>query len=164
VFAAVTFSIGVVVTFLPLADPSGRTALVAVALFLQALLALVSRWVTGRYGDRRGYGRLLAPAVVVTGLGVGTLVWYDHPVAVLAGMVAFGIGYGAAQTVTLSLMFSRARPHEHGKVSAIWNLAYDAGMGLGAVGFGLVVGGTGYAWAFGLTALVLAAVLPLTRS
>lgn len=160
VFAAVTFSIGVVVTFLPLAV-AGRTTLVAVGLFVQALLAMVTRWVAGWLGDRRGYEQLLVPSLLLTGVGVAALIWYQHPVAVIAGMVAYGLGYGAAQTVTLSLMFKTS--HDHGKVSAIWNLAYDAGMGLGAVGFGFVVGGTGYALAFGLTAFLLAAVLPLTK-
>jgi predicted MFS family arabinose efflux permease len=41
----------------------------------------------------------------------------------------------------------------------LWNLAFDAGFGLGAVGFGLVVGPVGYAAGFALTAAVLFAVL-----
>jgi hypothetical protein len=36
--------------------------------------------------------------------------------AMIAGMVAFGIGYGAAQTVTLSIMFQRANRGEHGRL------------------------------------------------
>jgi predicted MFS family arabinose efflux permease len=70
-------------------------------------------------------------------------------------MLVFGAGFGAAQTATLALMLERVPASEYARVSALWNVAYDAGWGAGAVGFGLVVGTTGYAAAFGLTALVL---------
>jgi predicted MFS family arabinose efflux permease len=40
-------------------------------------------------------------------------------------------------------------------VSAVWNLAYDAGMGIGAAGFGLLAAHTGYPAAFVLTAIML---------
>ena len=47
-------------------------------------------------------------------------------------------------------------------MSAIWNLAYDAGIGAGAFGFGVVAARTGYPAAFAATAvLVLAALVPL---
>jgi predicted MFS family arabinose efflux permease len=46
-------------------------------------------------------------------------------------------------------------------VSGLWNLAYDAGWGLGAVAFGLVADSTGYPAGFALTSvLVLTALVP----
>jgi hypothetical protein len=48
--------------------------------------------------------------------------------------------------------------------SALWNLAYDAGMGLGAAGFGAVAAQTGYPASFTLTGvLMLAALAPALR-
>jgi len=78
---------------------------------------------------------------------------------VIAGMGLFGAGFGVAQNATLAVMFERVPQSEFGRVSALWNLAYDGGMGTGAVGFGLLVGGAGYPAAFGLTAAILAAAL-----
>jgi predicted MFS family arabinose efflux permease len=76
-------------------------------------------------------------------------------------MLIFGLGFGTAQSATLNLMFSRVPASGYGTASALWNLAYDTGVGLGAAGFGLVAAQTGYAAAFGLTGvLVLAALLP----
>jgi MFS family permease len=159
VFGAVTLAAGVVLTFLPVAVPAEQTRLVAAALFVQAVLAPAARWAAGRYGDRRGYRGLLIPSVVLTAMGVAALASYRSPVAVLAGMVAFGIGYGAAQSITLAMMFARAGHGEHGRVSALWNLVFDLGMAVGATVFGLVAGATGYAAAFVATALVVAGVL-----
>jgi len=156
VFAVAALAAGVVVTFLPLAVSPARGRLVAGALLVQALLAPVSRWLAGWYGDRRGHRRLLVPALLLTATGVAALSRFDSAAAVLAGMVAVGIGFGAAQSVTLGVMFDQAGPGAHGRISALWNLAYDLGMGGGALAFGLLVStGITYPTAFTLTAILL---------
>ena len=84
--------------------------------------------------------------------------------AVLAGVALVGAGFGVAQNATLTLMYSRVPESGYGTVSALWNIAYDGGMGLGAVGFGAVAAHTGYPAAFTLTAAaMLAAVTPAWR-
>src|SRR3712207_8970891 len=45
----------------------------------------------------------------------------------------FRSGFGLLQNATLSLMYSRATQHDYGTVSALWNGAYDLGMGPGAL-------------------------------
>ncbi|HZO64394.1 MAG TPA: MFS transporter [Kribbellaceae bacterium] len=163
VFGMVALAGGIVATFLPLAATDGNGSLVTVALLVQAAGAPLARWWAGRYGDRHGHRRLLVPSVLVTAVGAASLVWLDNPVAVVGGMVLFGVGFGAAQNVTLSVMFERVPESQYGRVSALWSIAYDAGWGVGAVAFGAVVGSTGYATAFGLTALVLFAALAPAR-
>jgi predicted MFS family arabinose efflux permease len=49
-------------------------------------------------------------------------------------------------------MLERVAPAEYGTVSAVWNVAYDSGWGLGAAGFGVLAGATGYPMAFVATA------------
>jgi predicted MFS family arabinose efflux permease len=78
---------------------------------------------------------------------------------VLAGAVLFGAGFGVAQNASLTLMYSRVAEPGYSMVSAVWNLAYDAGMGLGAAGFGLLAASTGYPAAFVATAVLFPAVL-----
>ncbi|MGW3348177.1 MFS transporter [Nonomuraea rubra] len=157
VFAAVTTATGVLVTFLPLA---GSPELASVALLVQSLATPAARWWAGRHGDRHGSAGLLVPGVLATAAGVALQVWAGSPVAVVAGMALFGAGFGVLQNATLALMFERGGA---ARVSALWNLAYDAGMGAGAMGFGLVLGHTGYAAGFGLVALLVLATLPLAR-
>jgi predicted MFS family arabinose efflux permease len=160
VFFATAMAAGVVVTFLPLALPGASGGLAAFALLAQAA-ATLARWWAGRYGDRRGPAVLLAPAVLAAGIGVLALVAIASPAAAVAGMLLFGAGFGVAQNATISLMFERVPPSGYGTVSALWNMAYDAGLGVGAAGFGVIAVQTGYPWAFALTAaLVLAALLP----
>jgi predicted MFS family arabinose efflux permease len=152
------------VTFLPLAVTGGPQNLAALGLFVQAVASTTSRWWAGRYGDRHGPAVLLVPGVVATAAGVLALVLIDSPVAVVAGMVVFGSGFGVTQNASMTLMLNRVSPSGYGTVSAIWNLAFDAGIGAGALGFGVLAAQTGYPAAFAVTALlVLVALVPLWR-
>jgi predicted MFS family arabinose efflux permease len=126
---------------------------------VQAVTATLARWAAGRFGDRRGNAGLLPPAVLAAAIGMAGLIWTANPLALVVGMALFGIGFGIAQNATLTLMFERAPSSRYGTVSTMWNLAYDAGIGIGAVGFGAVAELTGYSTAFALTsALVFAAL------
>jgi hypothetical protein len=45
---------------------------------------------------------------------------------------AHRMGFGVTQNATQTLMYDRVAESGYGAVSAVWNLAYDGGMGLGA--------------------------------
>ncbi|MFI2608491.1 MFS transporter [Kitasatospora sp. NPDC018619] len=161
VFGATALAAGVLVTFLPLAVPSATA--VAVALLVQPAAATATRWLAGRHGDRRGSAGLVVPGLLVSVAGVLLLASTGSPAAVVAGAVVFGAGFGATQNATLSLMYARVPPTGYGTVTALWNVAFDGGMGVGAVAFGAVAGRTGYPWAFVLTAAVMLAALVPAR-
>ena len=156
IFAAGTVAAGVLDSFLPLAKgmPSGT---VSAALLVQAIAATLSRWQAGRRGDRYGHARLLIPALVLAALGMTTLLWLAAPVAIFAGMVLFGAGFGVLENATFALLIEQ---QPEARASALWNLAYDAGYGLGPAAFGLFSARTGYPAAFALTGALVLAVLP----
>jgi MFS family permease len=163
VFAAVTVAAGISVTFMPLA--AHNHAVVAVALLIQSVTAPLARWLAGRLGDRIGPVKLLAPALLLAAIGAASLIFIGSPAAVVSGAAFFGIGFGAAQNLTLATMYDRAPKTRYGQVSAVWNLAYDGGWGLGAILFGFVVAGTGFPLAFGLTAAIVAlAIIPAAKA
>ena len=163
IFAASTVAAGVVVSFLPLATGLSRNV-AAAGLFAQALTGMAGRWWAGRLGDRLGHARLLPPALVIAAAGMAGLFWLASPVAVIAGMGLFGLGFGVLQNATFALMINRMPESGFGAASAIWNLAYDAGYGAGPAAFGVFVGVTGYPIAFAFSALLMVVALPLTRS
>jgi MFS family permease len=161
VFAVTAVGAGIVATFLPLAMAPGHSGVVAAALFIQPAAATAFRWLAGRRSDRRGAAGLVVPGLTASAAGILIIALIGVPAAVVAGAAVFGAGFGITQSATLTLMYSRVPASGYATVSALWNVAYDAGMGIGAVGFGAVAGLTGYAWAFALTALLmLTALLP----
>ena len=155
IFAAGTIAAGVLDSFLPLARVPSDT--VSAALLVQAIIATLSRWQAGRHGDRYGHARLLIPALVLAALGMTSLLWLPAPVAIFAGMVLFGAGFGVIENTTLALLIEQ---QPEARASALWNLAYDAGYGLGPAAFGLFSAHTGYPVAFALTGALVLAVLP----
>ena len=160
-FMATTMAAGIVVTFLPLAVTQASGNVAALGLLAQSAVATGARWWAGRHGDRHGSARLIIPGVVASAAGMLALVLTDSPVAVVGGMLIFGAGFGVTQNATLSLMFDRVARSEYGMVSALWNAAYDTGLGLGAISFGLLATQTGYSAGFAFAAaLVLVALVP----
>ncbi|MFD8817979.1 MFS transporter, partial [Streptomyces sp. NPDC059627] len=118
----------------------------------------------GRQGARLGFARLVLPGLLLSAAGVLITAATGDPVAVIGGSALFGAGFGIAQNATLALMYARVPASSYGTVSALWNLAYDGGMGVGAAGFGVLAGLTGYPWAFAVTAvLMLGALVPAVR-
>ena len=163
-FAASTMAAGVLVTFLPLATPGGSAAVAAAALFAQPAASTLSRLAAGRIGDRHGHARLLGPGVLLSAAGMAAIAATGSPSLVIGGAAVFGAGFGLLQNATLALMYTRTDRTGYSAVSAIWNAAYDAGMGAGAIGMGLITGHVGYPATFLLTAvLVLPALIPARR-
>jgi predicted MFS family arabinose efflux permease len=155
VFSLSTFAAGILVTYLALAVPEDSRYVASIGLFVQAICTTLARWGAGRLGDRFGSQRLLAPSMLAAAIGLFCIVGTGNTFAVLAGMALFGCGLGGAQNASLTVMFERAHKDRFAQVSVIWNLAYDAGMGIGAVGFGLVSGLTGYPWGFAIVGMIL---------
>ena len=81
----------------------------------------------------------------------------------VGGSALFGIGFGLLQNATLVLMMGRVSQSEYGLGSTLWNVAFDAGTGLGAFLFGFVIAAFGYSWAFYLCAGLVASALVLVR-
>jgi sugar phosphate permease len=128
---------------------------VAALSFVRPAVSTAARWFAGRIGDRRGEARLVLPALLASATGVLAMALTGSAVAVLGGVALFGAGFGVAQNATLSLMYARVPVSGYGTVSALWNLAYDGGMGIGAVGHGAAAARTCYPAAFALTAAVM---------
>jgi MFS family permease len=157
IFAAATIAAGVLDSFLPLTKgiPSNLSS---AALLVQAITATLSRWQAGKHGDRYGHVRLLIPALGVAALGMVTMLLLGSPVMIFIGMVLFGAGFGVIENATFAQLIEQL---PEAKASALWNFAYDAGYGAGPAAFGLICARTGYPAAFGLTGVLILAVVPL---
>jgi MFS family permease len=156
-FGATAVAGGVVTAFLPLAV----VGVAPVALLVQAAAATVTRWWAGRQADRHGAARLLLPAVVIAAAGMLAMALTGLTAVVLLGALVFGAGFGVAQNASMAMMFDAVPRSGYGTASALWNMAYDGGYGLGAAGCGIVAAQTGFPIAFALTAVVVGiAVVP----
>jgi predicted MFS family arabinose efflux permease len=162
VFAATTTATGVIVTFLPLAATSGSGVFSAAgALLVLGVASAAARWWAGRFGDSRDPRLLLPPGLLAAALGMVALPFGGT--LLVCGAALFGLGFGLLQNTTLILMMRRVSEDEYGLGSTLWNVAFDAGTGLGAFLFGFVIAVFGYSWAFCLCAGLVASTLVLVR-
>jgi predicted MFS family arabinose efflux permease len=163
VLLTITLAGGGVTTYLPIERPNGYLATLVLVLF--GWTAAVGRWRVGRLADRTGT-RLLLPGTVALGFaGLTALaagLWREVDVLLLTGAAVFGTAYGAVQNLTLMAAFARAGRDGASAVSAVWNAAFDTGIGTGAVVVGaLAATGMGVPMALGACAGVIAGCLPL---
>jgi predicted MFS family arabinose efflux permease len=159
IFTATTMAAGVVLTFLPLAAPGSGLFSAVGGLLIFGATTTVARWWAGRFGDRRDPHLLLAPGLLACALGMICLPTGGP--ALLVGAALFGTGFGLLQNATLILTMKRVSDSEHAMGSTLWNIAFDAGTGLGAFLFGFIIPLTGFFWAFVLSAGLVASSLVL---
>lgn len=156
-------ALGGLTSFLPLALADGAVA--ATALFVLAGASIIGRWGAGWLSDRIGVGRLLVPSVLACAAGVGGIAlavggsWSGAALATGAAAV-YGFGFGALQNDTLVVMFARAEPGGSGTASTAWNMAFDAGTGVGAVLTGVVAAALTISGAFVVAAVVILVAVP----
>lgn len=142
--------IGATVTFLPLAHREIGTGTIMLALLLQGLGSAVARWASGRPVDRHGPQGAMTVGLALAVCAILALA-YEGSVAVLAGMTLSGIAFGIVQTASLAQLLDRTPAGQADGASALWNAAYDAGLGLGGFVLGALAATSGYAAAFAIT-------------
>ncbi|MHA6801018.1 MFS transporter [Bounagaea algeriensis] len=157
VMTVVATTAGGLLAFVPMAV-GGSVAPVSLAAFGAAMM--LGRWAAGHIGDRFGTRRAQVPSILVAAVGLALFAAGSAGAASWAvlGAGVFGAGFGAVQNITLVLMFERA---QSGAASAVWNIAYDAGNGLGSVGFGALLSAVSYPSAFGLAAAAVVLCAPV---
>lgn len=136
----VTIAGGALITFVPQASSNAATTIVG--LLLLTGLAALTRWRIGHLADRIGARRLLWPFVLSTAIGLvlaaAGVSGPGREWLLLGGMALAGIGYGALQNLTLAVSFDAVARRDQVVASAVWNIGFDAGTGIGAVAVGAI--------------------------
>ncbi len=162
---AVTLAGGALITFT--AQMSSSSTLTVVALLLFSVTAALSRWRVGALADRSGPQRFVWPLVVLSAVAMVVIAWSVRDrgatvaVALLVGMAAVGVCYGGLQNLTMLITFASVTRRHFSQASAVWNVGFDAGTGLGSVVVGLVAAGSSFSTAMLVVAGTCLATLPL---
>ncbi|WP_336296538.1 MFS transporter [Corynebacterium pygosceleis] len=159
--ATIAMGYGAISSFLPAAvkdlDPASGAVVGGLVLAVVGGSQMLSRYGAGIIADRRGEaGRLVVPSLVsgVAGLALATLVLALglNPWLLLISALLFGAGFGAVQNEALLMMFARLPRSKVTEASAMWNIAFDSGTGLGSVVLGVVAARAAYSGSFGTAA------------
>lgn len=170
---SLSMTFGAVSSFLPAAvielDPGLGAALAGIILSITGGSSMVFRYMSGVIADRRGVpGTTMIPAQIIGFLGVvlitvtifqGWSVWL-----LIIGAVMFGGAFGMVQNEALLSMFFRLPRTRVSEASAIWNIAFDSGTGIGSFLLGIVAASLAYSGAFGSGAVVILFGIVLTTA
>lgn len=161
----VTTAGGALITFAPQMsdDPTATLG----GLLLLTGTAAFSRWRFGALADRYGTRPFHWPLVIVTAVGLTLTAWAvttpgtTDLVPLLTGMALVGVSYGGLQNLTLVDAFAAVDSRSSGIASAVWNVGFDAGTGVGALLVGYLATGASFSVALMAMAVLSLATLPL---
>lgn len=166
VLLAVTTPGGALLTFAPQFRHGASVAVLGLLGFTGA--AALARWLVGGPADRFGPRRFIPPLLVLCAVGLVLCAWSlsdDGPGAavLVAGMTVVGISYGSLQNLTLVTAFAAVPDRDRSIASAVWNIGFDTGTGLGSLVVGFIAAGTSFSVGLLTTAAlcVLVAVVAL---
>ena len=163
ILLGVTLAGGALLTFVP--QMSTAPAATVAGLTLLTATAALSRWRLGALADRHGAQAFVWPLILFTvaGLVLAAVAVVDpnatRTVPLLLGMTLVGVAYGGLQNLTLLLSLSAVHRDEYDTASAVWNIGFDSGTGIGSVLVGTIAAGLSFPAA--LLAAACASILTL---
>lgn len=170
--STMSMSFGAVSSFLPAAArdvvPGGDGAVFAgYMLSVAAASSMIFRYWAGIWADHQGEpGGLMIPSQVFGAVGTFLLaatVQFTWPAWVLViAAIFFGGAFGVVQNEALLSMFYRLPRSKISEASAIWNISYDAGTGVGSALYGLLIAQFAYSGAFYAGAIVITLGIGMT--
>lgn len=166
VLLTITAPGGALLTFVP---QFPEVASFAVAgLFALTVCSASARWLIGGLADRFGYLPFQPPLLLLGATGLALCVWSmagGGGAALVVGMAITGIAYGSLQNVTLVESFAVVGPRHRDTASAVWNIGFDCGTGIGALMVGFIASRTSFGVGLSITSAlcVVIAVVVLVR-
>jgi len=166
VLLTITAPGGALLTFVPEFPEVGGYAVAG--LFALTACAAVARWLIGGLADRFGHLPFQPPMLLLGAAGLALCVWSmagGGGAALVGGMAVTGIAYGSLQNVTLIESFAAVGSRHRDVASAVWNIGFDCGTGIGALVVGFIAARTSFGVALSTTSAVclVVAVAVLVR-
>lgn len=163
VLLTITAPGGALLTFVPQFPEVGGYAVAG--LFALTVCSASARWLIGGLADRFGYLPFQPPLLLLGAAGLASCVWAisgGGGAALVIGMAVIGIAYGSLQNVTLVESFAVVGPRHRDTASAVWNIGFDTGTGIGSLLVGFIAAQTSFAVGLSITSalcLFVAAVV-----
>ena len=155
-----SFGYGGITSFTALyADANGVTPK-GIYLTALAVTILLTRPLSGRFGDRFGYRRVFLPCLVLIAAGLCCLYVGGSRFWLVSSAVIFGTGFGTAYPVFAGYVMRHVTVDRRGAAFGAILACFDTGIGTGSTSMGWIIERYGFANAFGTAAVLSALALP----
>ncbi|MDO4542414.1 MAG: MFS transporter [Bacillota bacterium] len=144
-----------VVTYIALYGEELDISGVGIFFSVYSAFVVLCRLTAGKLADRKGFGAVLIPALLVSSVGYLVLGMAHSLAVLLVGAALLGVGFGSAFPTFQAMALRDAPQHRHGAATATVMSGFDIGFGLGAVIWGFVAQVMGYAALYYINALLI---------
>jgi MFS family permease len=125
-----------------------------------SLTVLLLRPVLGRFADRVGPGRVVAPLLAFVVAAFLVLAFATTGPLLALSAVLFGVGFGNVYPVYVAHVTRHIDSARRGAAFGAILAAFDTGIGTGSIALGAVIQHRGYAAAYGTAAVLAALSIP----
>jgi MFS family permease len=139
-----TMTFGAVVSFLPLFVEAHQLGNPGMFFTVYSIVVLLSRPLAGRWSDRFGRAAIIVPGMFLLAMSMTILAHTTSLYGLMWAAVLQGLGFGGVQPSLMALVVDRSTLHDRGPALATLMGAFDIGIGLSAIGFGLLLEQTNF--------------------
>lgn len=151
-----TMAYGALTTFLALHAVAQGVEGIGIFFTAYAIAVAASRPFLGKVVDRKGYGIIIVPGLVIIAIALVILSFADSlPLFILVAFL-YGLGFAACNSTLQTMAVAGVPVSRRGAANATYLVGFDSGIGFGAVVAGAIVSIAGYSGMF-----LAFAILPL---
>jgi len=133
------------------------------SLFLSSMAAaiLIGRLTVGRLIDRIGHRRVMLHCFVLPPVALAVLTFASGTATLVAAALLFGAGFGLLFPTHTAYVMTHVAATRRGAAFGAMLASFDTGIGTGSAALGWIISRFGFRPAFGVTALLAAAAMPV---
>ncbi|KAB8125543.1 MFS transporter [Gracilibacillus oryzae] len=157
----ITFCFGGIASFLPLYTNQEGIAGIELYFLIYALFLMITRAFAGQLYDRRGHKAVFVPGAFLILVAMVFLAWLPNSFVLYTAAALYGLGFGTVQPALQAWAINQSPANRKGMANATFFSFFDLGVGIGAIGFGLIASAFGYRfiYATGAGSVTIAIIL-----
>lgn len=140
----ITLTFGGIATFLPIYALEKSVEGISTYFIVYALFLMVSRVVAGKVYDQKGHLYVFPPGALMILIAMLLLAWLPNKTILLVAAAFYGFGFGSVQPALQAWAVKDAAENRKGMANATFFSFFDLGVGVGAMGFGILANNFGY--------------------
>jgi len=139
-----TMTFGTVVSFLPLFVRDHGLGNPGLFFTVYSVVVVASRPFSGQWSDRFGRMAVIIPGMIILAVAMTVLAYATTQWGLLSSAVLQGLGFGCVHPSIMAWVVDRSTAHDRGPALATLMGAFDVGVGLSAIGLGIVLQHTSF--------------------
>jgi MFS family permease len=139
-----TMTFGSVVSFLPLFVRDHELGNPGLFFTVYSIVVVLSRPFAGQWSDRFGRMAVIIPGMMILAVSMVTLAYATSRWGLIGSAVFQGLGFGCVHPAIMAWVVDRSTAHDRGPALATLMGAFDVGVGLSAMGLGIVLQHTNF--------------------